>query len=45
MNYLPTAESIIEMICDGDHPVGQRIITIGEMIELHQMTEKEKTAC
>ena len=45
MKDLTTAQGVIELVCDGDRPVGRKVITIGEMIELKQMVDKEKTAC
>jgi hypothetical protein len=45
MKDLTTAKGVIELVCDGDRPVGRKVITIGEMVELEKMGEKEKTAC
>jgi len=42
---LTTAEGVIELVCDGDRPIGRKVITLGEMTELLMMAEKEKTAC
>ncbi|MED1915797.1 hypothetical protein P4V64_10805 [Bacillus thuringiensis] len=44
MKELSTAQGVIELVCDGDHPVGRKVITLGEMVELERMAEKEKTA-
>ncbi|WP_016741544.1 MULTISPECIES: hypothetical protein [Bacillales] len=45
MKDLTTAQGVIELVCDGDRPLGRKVITIGEITELVLMTEKEKTAC
>ncbi|GIO06258.1 hypothetical protein [Brevibacillus reuszeri] len=45
MKDLTTAAGVIELVCDGDRPVGRKVITLGEMVELEQMVDKEKTAC
>ena len=45
MKDLTTAQGVIELVCDGDRPVGRKVITVGEMVELEAMVEKEKTAC
>ncbi|CAJ1003917.1 hypothetical protein [Brevibacillus aydinogluensis] len=44
MKDLTTAAGVIELVCDGDRPIGRSVITVGEMIELQLMTEKEKSA-
>ncbi|NRS15850.1 hypothetical protein HP398_05305 [Brevibacillus sp. HB1.4B] len=44
MKELTTALGVIELVCDGDDPVGRKVITLGEMVELERMVEKEKTA-
>jgi len=44
MKDLTTAAGVIELVCDGDRPIGRNVITVGEMVELYQMAEKEKSA-
>ncbi|MGG1662924.1 hypothetical protein [Brevibacillus sp. NRS-1366] len=45
MKDLTTTQGVIELVCDGDRPVGRKVITISEMVEMELMIEKEKTAC
>ncbi|MED1950478.1 hypothetical protein [Brevibacillus centrosporus] len=45
MKDLTTVAGVIELVCDADRPIGRKVITIGEMVEMEQMEEKEKTAC
>lgn len=45
MKDLTTAQGVIELVCDGDRPLGRKVITIGEMVELVQKEANEKTAC
>ncbi|NGQ95048.1 hypothetical protein G3578_07600 [Brevibacillus sp. SYP-B805] len=45
MKDLTTAAGVIELVCDGDRPIGRQVITLGEMVELERMTQKETTAC
>jgi hypothetical protein len=44
MKDLTTAAGVIELVCDGDRPIGRSVITVGEMIELANLAEKEKAA-
>jgi hypothetical protein len=44
MKDLTTAQGVIELVCDADRSIGRKVITIGEMVELYQMAEKEKSA-
>ncbi|MED4581838.1 hypothetical protein P9578_03490 [Brevibacillus choshinensis] len=45
MKDLTTAAGVIELVCDGDRPIGRKVITLGEMVELEHLAENEKTAC
>ncbi|QRG65280.1 hypothetical protein [Brevibacillus choshinensis] len=45
MKDLTTAAGVIELVSNADRPVGRKIITLGEMVELQFMAENEKTAC
>jgi|GEM_PF-1165914 len=45
MKDLTTAAGVIELVCDADRPLGRKVITLGEMVELEHMAEKETTAC
>jgi hypothetical protein len=44
MKDLTTAAGVIELVCDADRPIGRNVITLGEMYQLQQMAEKEKSA-
>jgi len=45
MKDLTTASGVIELVCDADRPLGRKVITLGEMVELEHMAVKETTAC
>lgn len=45
MKDLTTSAGVIELVCDADRPIGRKVITLGEMVELEQLAGKEKTAC
>jgi hypothetical protein len=44
MKDLTTAAGVIELVCDADRPIGRKVITVSEMVELQLMAEKEKSA-
>lgn len=45
MKDLTTATGVIELVCDGDRPIGRNVITLGEMVEMKRLAEKETTVC
>ncbi|WP_164685043.1 hypothetical protein [Brevibacillus reuszeri] len=45
MKDTTTAQGVIELVCDGDHPLGRKVITVGEMVEMMKKMEIKEAIC